>query len=593
MPSPFVPSGFNDPSIGFNDPSVGFNGTGGPPATPVVDTISPNSGSTLGGDTVTITGTSLASAIAVTIAGTAQTIDSNTDTQIVITTVAHAAGTFNLKVQTAGGTSAAGTTFQYTVVGPPGAPVITAAVSPGAGPLTGGTLVSIPCTNGATVNAVYFDTTPAVSFTRTSTLVTAVAPAHAPGQVDITLRNPSGTSGITPFDQFIFRPPTPPSTRKWQILVRDGSYTPVGEVEDFSGLTFIDRYNDVGAFTLTVQAGTAIARLLLAPQSGIVVLEDDEVVFSGPVRDRLRQSQGGLEQIVVSGVNDMFWLQARLGHPQPATASPPYSTSAFDTFHGQCSAALNHYVLVNLGINAIPRRRIPTLTVAPDPGIGSTVTANARWQQLLGFFQQLTLQSTPPIGFRVAQSGQALVFSCFAPRDRSGSAIFQAVTGTLGDFDYEQVGSIANYVYAGGTGALQNRLIAEAEDGTDISEWGLVEEFLQAADQGTTSGLTQAAAGEIVAQTGTFRLDLTVIDTAGLAWRTGYNVGDIVSVIVDGVQLTELVRAVQVDLGPNGDTESIVPSVSSPSPKLTVREQQLFSIVRNMQARIADLERNQ
>ena len=56
---------------------------------------------------------------------------------------------------------------------------------------------------GAT--AVNFDATSATSFfVNSSTMITAISPAHAAGTVDVTVTTPSGTSATSPADQFTY-----------------------------------------------------------------------------------------------------------------------------------------------------------------------------------------------------------------------------------------------------------------------------------------------------------------------------------------------------------------------------------------------------
>ena len=83
-------------------------------APPTVTSISPTSGTTLGGTSVTITGTNLTGATAVTIGGTAATGVNVVDaTTITATTPAGSAGTASVLVTTPGGTNAANTLFTY------------------------------------------------------------------------------------------------------------------------------------------------------------------------------------------------------------------------------------------------------------------------------------------------------------------------------------------------------------------------------------------------------------------------------------------------------------------------------------------------
>ncbi len=86
-----------------------------PPA-PTLTSVAPATGSTLGGTSVTLTGTNFTGATGVTFGGTAATaftVDSAT--QITATTPAHAAGAVSVIVTTPGGSNAANTLFTYGV----------------------------------------------------------------------------------------------------------------------------------------------------------------------------------------------------------------------------------------------------------------------------------------------------------------------------------------------------------------------------------------------------------------------------------------------------------------------------------------------
>ena len=84
---------------------------------PVVTGVSPAQGSVTGGTSVTITGVGLDAATAVTFGGTAGTISSDTGTQIVAISPA-GTGTVDVRVTTAGGTSATSDVGKFTYLGP-------------------------------------------------------------------------------------------------------------------------------------------------------------------------------------------------------------------------------------------------------------------------------------------------------------------------------------------------------------------------------------------------------------------------------------------------------------------------------------------
>jgi hypothetical protein len=87
------------------------------------------------------------------------------------------------------------------------------AVTPSLGATTGGTPVVINGTNLATVEAVYFGSTPATGVrVLTPNTVEAVSPAHAAGTVDVRVSTPFGTTATGSADHFVYYTPPPPPT---------------------------------------------------------------------------------------------------------------------------------------------------------------------------------------------------------------------------------------------------------------------------------------------------------------------------------------------------------------------------------------------
>jgi hypothetical protein len=161
---------------------------------PIVGASAPKKGSIRGGTTLTINGSNFAAGARVTIGGIeagAVTVLSPTT----LTAVTPPAGpgptprTVAVAVENADGQAATlASAFTYDVV----APAITA-VSPVSGPVNGGTTVTVRGTEFGAGAVVLFGTTQAAAVTVTgSTSLTAVAPPHAAGTVDIVVRNVDG-----------------------------------------------------------------------------------------------------------------------------------------------------------------------------------------------------------------------------------------------------------------------------------------------------------------------------------------------------------------------------------------------------------------
>jgi len=137
-------------------------------------------------------------------------------------TLTNGVGTFSVTLNTAGSksitatdtvtSSITGTSSGVTVSLP--LPTVTA-VSPNAGPTTGGTSVTITGTNLTGATAVKFGSTNATNVVVVSaTSITATSPAGSAGAVDVTVTTLGGTSATSGADQFTYavRQTTPTAT---------------------------------------------------------------------------------------------------------------------------------------------------------------------------------------------------------------------------------------------------------------------------------------------------------------------------------------------------------------------------------------------
>ncbi|TMU98041.1 IPT/TIG domain-containing protein [Streptomyces sp. DASNCL29] len=157
-------------------------------AAPVLTALSPTSGPTGGGNTVTITGSNLTGATQVLFGAAPATILTNTATQITVSAPA-GTGTVNVTVTTPGGTSNS-LPYTYTTVS---APTLTS-LSPASGPTSGGNTVTLTGTNLTGAVQVLFGATPATILTNTATQITVSAPAGPASVVNVTVTTPGGIS---------------------------------------------------------------------------------------------------------------------------------------------------------------------------------------------------------------------------------------------------------------------------------------------------------------------------------------------------------------------------------------------------------------
>ncbi|MET9661687.1 IPT/TIG domain-containing protein [Streptomyces sp. NPDC006510] len=150
--------------------------------------LSENSGATVGGNTIVISGTGLSTATGVSFGANTVTPTVLSDSQLsVVVPAGAAAGPVSVSVTTAGGTNNG---LSYTYID---APTI-AGITPTSGPTSGGTAVTITGTNLTSTSQVTFGGVAAPFSVVNSTTVSAVTPPGAVGAVDVTLSNPAGTA---------------------------------------------------------------------------------------------------------------------------------------------------------------------------------------------------------------------------------------------------------------------------------------------------------------------------------------------------------------------------------------------------------------
>ena len=178
---------------------------------PVVTGLSNTSGSTAGGNSITLVGTNFSNVTAVHVGNVlATTYAVNSTSSLTLVLPAAMAGMVDITVTNSTGTSGLSVADQYVFVSP--APVITG-LNISSGSALGGTPVTITGANLTGTTAVWFGSIAATSFCLNSpTSLTAVSPAAAVGIVDLTVRSANGTSTTSAVDRFTYLTPPPTVT---------------------------------------------------------------------------------------------------------------------------------------------------------------------------------------------------------------------------------------------------------------------------------------------------------------------------------------------------------------------------------------------
>ena len=168
-------------------------------ASPTVTGVSPNIGTTLGGDSVTITGSKFSSATEVEFGTVATDFTVNSDSSIsAISPPQDSAGTVDVRVSVGGSTSGITAADRFIYKAPPD---ITA-ISPNTG--KPGDSVTITGSNFSEVDSVAFGDVAANFVIDSDTSIQATAPNHPNGAVNITISTPDGNTAVSDAGAFTY-----------------------------------------------------------------------------------------------------------------------------------------------------------------------------------------------------------------------------------------------------------------------------------------------------------------------------------------------------------------------------------------------------
>jgi hypothetical protein len=309
------------------------------------------------------------------------------------------------------------------------------------------------------------------------------------------------------------------------------------------------------------------------------------------------------------------WFSGEVGHvflgsgtltdqqwaDQYALGLSRFAASAYDVRSGIAETVIRQYVDVN-AISAIAdplglSRVVPGLALTTNLGRGANVTEQARFDKLMnkdgsGLLQRLGQNGG--LGFRVVQSGTALQLQLYAPTDRSATVIFSDALGTVSDFDYtweapdpEEGGNVA---VVAGLGEGVDRTIILRADATSIGHWERSEDFQDARDTSDLATLQQRGDAALAQNAEKIAFAATIAPSDALVWGVDMDLGDKVTITVDGTSYSDLIREVQLTYE-QGKGETVTPVVGTPGASVVQRAFGAFSTrLSKARARLARLE---
>lgn len=377
--------------------------------------------------------------------------------------------------------------------------------------------------------------------------------------------------------------------RELIVEVRDKNLVRLGQITpDQLDLLLEDQYNNVGSWTLRLPSNHELAPALRTPGAGIIVsTSDGDVLLSGPtIKPEAAATADEPEgTLTVEGLTDTIILADRICFPQPSNVNPETQTFSHDLRFGAAETVMHAYVNANIGPGAPSARRQAHLQMGADGARGPFVAKRARFNVLGNLLSELAV--TAGLGFRVIQVDDHLEFQTYQTRDRRSLVRLDIRNNQLAGERVAIAPPGATHVIVAGQGDLVNRqftLVTTADSIAAADEWGRrIERFVDQRQTDDPDEHVQAGL-EVLAKEGFSQLSVQAVPMEDFVSEFGHDwfLGDLVGVVVEGVELSSLVSGYVLTANSEGlRMGAIIGDPTTQSSRLTKMEVRVSSLERN------------
>lgn len=358
----------------------------------------------------------------------------------------------------------------------------------------------------------------------------------------------------------------------YQIVGRDAQGQQAFTVSQPRSFKIAMAVNEPGYFVLDVAGKNIISQI--APDNLVEFYRATpgagmRLIYTGIARrftERVGANGKYSARIAGYGLNDL--LSTRIVAYAAGTAQAAKS--------GAWDDIMKAIVRENLGTGAATARQLTSwLRVEADTTQGATGSKSFAWRNVLTVLRglsDLSAETGDRVYYEVSRIGEDdFVFRTAVRQlgaDRSFGATGGAVApmvmsleaGNLVDVTLERdYTEEATYIYAGGQGSEDDRLIVEVEDTTRSarSPWARREAFRDARNA-SSSGTVQAEAYERL-HDGRPRLRFVakVVETPRARYGTAWQLGDRVTALFNGRTYTGMIQAVEIAVREDGSEEIV------------------------------------
>lgn len=190
------------------------------------------------------------------------------------------------------------------------------------------------------------------------------------------------------------------------ITIFNASFARVGWVNDPTSLEVVARHNAIGTASIVLPTSHRQLPNLVADGARVLITYLGEFLLSGYVQSFSAEGPTATGLITITVQDDIWLLWRMLGWPVPGALINAQGVKK-DTRTGPAETVLKAFVTAN------KVHLIDNVTVAPDLGRGTSITAESRMAILAEAVVDLVDKAG--IGITVRQSGTGLRLDCYTP----------------------------------------------------------------------------------------------------------------------------------------------------------------------------------
>ncbi|GGP72067.1 siphovirus ReqiPepy6 Gp37-like family protein [Streptomyces melanogenes] len=415
-----------------------------------------------------------------------------------------------------------------------------------------------------------------------------------------------------------FQPEGRGTLGEYRVIVRDAQLVPIGMVDDYLSLEMVSKFNDVGAWTLKINAGRYHAKLF-QPGCGIAVYREGVTapILSGPVQGIQKywtvDTDSGDGALFITGVDDNQLVASRLAFPAPGNPADQQTRVSDSATDREAAYALQSLIDWNAGSHSRSDRRpinyaTPNGSTWPYDHWGPKVPFSVRFDNLRDVVRPIA--EAGQLGWRNVYDpeSRSIRLETYRVQDRSDVVRFSPDLGNLKQIVYSQTAPKVTRVIVAAQGEGKDRWIKQYTDADAEAYWGLIAEaFVDARDiplvkgadgkaalaakteEGTTVATAQAtmdqrAAAALSEGQAVGNMQVYPIDTPTCTYGVHWRLGDKVTCLVDGTVHQDIVR--QVTISDSADGSTITPNIGNQG---TDQPSNVFSEIKALWRRVNQL----